>query len=88
MFRCIVRKPSRTGENSKEQKKMSEDLIIRTLTALMLDQREITAASARQEERYAELIRVMTEFTETSTETRKRLSAVEAAVSELQKKAS
>lgn len=66
---------------------MSDDLVIRTLTALLLEQRSITAASARQEERYEELIRVMTEFTETSVDTRKRLSALESEVAELKRKA-
>ncbi len=104
---------------------MSEDLILKTLTGLMLEQKGMTAAqqtlsrsyreqgktvnslqkavqslhdnvrrntktieglaqaSGRQEQRFADLLKVMTDFSTTSTDTRKRLLALEQEVEKL-----
>ena len=80
----------------------NDELVNRTLSGLLTGQQTISgslsrmsqeveilkAASANQEALIKDLIDVMTAFTQTSTETQKRLSALEADVDELKKRAS
>ncbi len=76
---------------------MTDDLILRSLTGLMLEQKSmtdahkvlartvasLTEASERQEKRFEELLGVMTEFTATSVDTRKRVDILEREVEKL-----
>ncbi len=68
-----------------EQKSMTDahKVLARTVASLAVTVDSLTEASERQEKRFEELLGVMTEFTATSVDTRKRVDILEREVEKL-----